>query len=330
MFKAKFFLVVIIILCSYLYFTNPNGIAITKEGKVDGLINKGRAILQSGKFWELQLERANEKYNKRFTPDESMTSMMQEFDQITQEVNKDADEFSTPEQQKAVSLRREAERIEREGTYREIDEWTEKNRLETIDKCQIIIPKIEARLLDIKISYTPIFLLICLVAYAILVIITKHQKAIALTKRLKSEEYFDKGIMLYNRQQYKEAIASYTIAIENRPDCKFAYINRAHAKEKLQDYIGAIEDYTNFIKINPMYLDSYFERGTAKHYNQDFKGAISDYNKLIEMNANDLNFHNRYALTYHYRGLSKIELGQKDDAYLDFSKARDLGYTEPR
>jgi len=79
-----------------------------------------------------------------------------------------------------------------------------------------------------------------------------------------------------------------------------------------------------------MYLDSYFERGTAKHYNQDFKGAISDYNKLIEMNANDLNFHNRYALTYHYRGLSKIELGQKDDAYLDFSKARDLGYTEPR
>lgn len=44
MFKAKFILVVIIIICSYLYFTNPDGIVINEEGKIEGFINKQRAF----------------------------------------------------------------------------------------------------------------------------------------------------------------------------------------------------------------------------------------------------------------------------------------------
>lgn len=180
MIKAKFILFVTIILCSYLYFTNPDGVVINEEGKIEGLFNKGRANLQIGTFWKLQLERSNKKYNENLSPSEPMSSMMEEVDQKVREINKEVDdktkEFYTTEEQIAQSLRREADRIEKEGTYRMIDEINEKNRRQEIDKFKIIIPIIVARLRDVKPSYTLIFLLICSIALASLVIITKHSK----------------------------------------------------------------------------------------------------------------------------------------------------------
>jgi len=195
MFKSKFFLVVIIILCSYLYFSKPDGIAITKEGKVDGLTNTGRAILQSGKFWKLQLERVNEKYNKCLSPGESMSSMMQDIDQILSDVQKDADDNSkgifTTEEVIANSLRRKADSIEKVVNYRETDEWNETNRLTALEKYQIIIPIIETRLRNAKISYTPFFLLICILVFASLIAISKHQKNLSRKNRYSEYSEFD-------------------------------------------------------------------------------------------------------------------------------------------
>jgi len=180
MFKVKSILVVTIILCSYLFFTNPDGMVINEEGKIEGLFNKGRANLQKGKFWMLQFERVNKKYKENLFPSESMSSQMQEIDQNLRDIDKEIDdktkELYTPEELIAQSLRREADRIEKQGTYRKIDEWVEKDRLETIEDCKIIIPIIEAKIHDVKPSYTTIFLLICVLLFALLAIITKYQK----------------------------------------------------------------------------------------------------------------------------------------------------------
>jgi len=193
MFKAKFILVVIIIICSYLYFTNPD--SINRKGKVEGLCNIGRSILQSDKFWKFQLERAKEKYNKSLTPGESMSSRMQDLDQIMSEVHKDADDNSngtyTSEEVIATSLRRKADSIEKVVNYRETDEWNEKNRLERIKDYKILIPIIEAKLINSKTSYTPFFLLICILVFASLVAISKLQKIISRKNRMYYNSEFE-------------------------------------------------------------------------------------------------------------------------------------------
>ena len=351
MFKAKFILVVIIILCSYGYFSNPDGIAITKEGKVDGLINNGRAILQSDKFWKLQLERVNEKYNKNLTPGESMTSKMQENDQNLREYYKEVDDNSkgqyTPEEVMANSLRRKADSIEKAGNYRERDEWSEKSRLETIEDCKIIIPLIETKLINEKASYTLIFLLSCVLLFALLIIFTKYKRAIV-AKRRNLEQLYTRGNVNYRYKDYKEAIADYTEIIEIKPKYKSAFIERGHAKLKQQDFKGAIEDYTKAIKIKPKSEDAYIQRGVAKillqDYNgaivdqtiaikinpknafafikrghakiacQDYRGAIKDYTKAIEIKPEDAN-------AYIERGHAKIEIQDFTDAIADYTKA---------
>lgn len=195
MFKAKSFLLVIIILCSYLYFSNPAGRAIFEDGKVGGLSNKGREVLQNGKFWKLQLERANERYNENLSPGESMASLMRESDQLSREFQKEMDNTNrglySPEEKKAESLRRKADSIEKAESYLKSDERSEKYRLDAIKTCKIIIPIIEARLLDVKTSYTPLFLLICIFVFASLFAISKHQKNLARKNRYSEYSEFD-------------------------------------------------------------------------------------------------------------------------------------------
>lgn len=105
---------------------------------------------------------------------------MQDTKQKIYEAEKAAEERTrkllNPEQQMAQTLRRKADSIEIEGNLRLIDEQTEKNRLQALSECKIIIPIIEARHYSAKTSYTPIFLLICTIAFVSLFIITKYQK----------------------------------------------------------------------------------------------------------------------------------------------------------
>ena len=51
---------------------------------------------------------------------------------------------------------------------------------------------------------------------------------------------------------------------------------------------------------------------------QDYNGAILDYNKAIELDPNNSN-------SYIKRGFAKYQMGLKDSACLDFSKAGELG-----
>ncbi|HUX95069.1 MAG TPA: hypothetical protein VMV47_04990 [Bacteroidales bacterium] len=180
MFRAKLILVVIIIISSYVYFSKPDKIVINEKGKIEGLVNKARAILQCDKFWTLQFNMANEKYQRSLSPSESLSNIMQETERKFEEINKSVYDIEkkiyTPEKQIAESLRREADRIENEGNWRMIDEMSEKNRLQTIEECKRIIPIIELRLNAAKPSYTPIFLFICVLIVALLVIIAKFRK----------------------------------------------------------------------------------------------------------------------------------------------------------
>lgn len=150
MYKITLILVVIIILCGYLYFSEPDTVVINEKGKIEGLVNKARVLLQREKFWKFQLQMANERYNKSLAPHLPSTSEMQELYQKLREDEKALDdkmkELYTLEEQMARSFRIKADSIERAGKWRLVDEKDETIRLNEIEKFKIVIPIIETKL----------------------------------------------------------------------------------------------------------------------------------------------------------------------------------------
>ena len=57
----------------------------------------------------------------------------------------------------------------------------------------------------------------------------------------------------------------------------------------------------------------------AKGGLSDYRGAIQDFNKVIEINPNS-------SLAYFYRGITELNLSQKESGCLDLSKAGEMGY----
>jgi tetratricopeptide (TPR) repeat protein len=57
--------------------------------------------------------------------------------------------------------------------------------------------------------------------------------------------------------------------------------------------------------------EEYYKRDDKANLG-DYRGAIQDFNRAIELDPED-------TLAYYYRGLTKIQLGDKDGGCLDLS-----------
>lgn len=166
-------------------------------------------------------------------------------------------------------------------------------------------------------------------------------------------QFVQSGFAKYSKEDYKGAIVDYSKAIELNPKDSYLYRVRGSSKNNLQDYLGAIADYSKAIELSPKNSVTYYFRGRAKFELKDFIGAIADYSIAIELNPKNpqdtymlravakcelkdfrgaiadcskeivLNPKDNYA--YYFRGIAKINVGQKDSACLDWSKAGELG-----
>lgn len=87
-------------------------------------------------------------------------------------------------------------------------------------------------------------------------------------------------------EDYKEAIADYTQAIEIDPNYADAYYNRGIAHRKVGDTQAAIADYTQAIKIDPNDAKVYHNRGIARSALEDYQGAIADHTQALEIAPN--------------------------------------------
>lgn len=135
-------------------------------------------------------------------------------------------------------------------------------------------------------------------------------------------------------------------------------MNRAKAKEQVEDYKGAVDDYSKVIDINPGFAQAYRERASLRNMFrgvagvQNHAGSFADLNKAIELEPNHyetylrrayfkmgdppdyrgaiadfsmvIKFKPKYAEAYTNRGISKIKLGQKSDGCLDLQYAAEL------
>jgi|GEM_PF-1649339 len=119
---------------------------------------------------------------------------------------------------------------------------------------------------------------------------------------LKAESEFEKGVFLLKQQQYDEAIAAFSKALEAEPDDFETYHNRGVAWFYKGEYDKAIADYTHALEVNPNRAETYHNRGGAWFYKSGYDQAISDYTRGLEIAPDDSEAHNNRGAVWYYKG----------------------------
>jgi hypothetical protein len=149
---SKVFVVLsaVIVLSGYLYFSKPGSVVIDEKGKIEGLLNKARAMVQGDHFWELQLKMAKELYNistePRLPSSSEMKTLYSRLRKDENALNDKMKELYTPEERMAISYRIKADSIERAAKWRLADENDEALKLKDSETYKAIISIIEAKL----------------------------------------------------------------------------------------------------------------------------------------------------------------------------------------
>jgi Tfp pilus assembly protein PilF len=129
-----------------------------------------------------------------------------------------------------------------------------------------------------------------------------------------ADDFYRRGNLQFDRQDYMSAIESYTRSIQINPNADNAYNNRGNARLALKDYQGAISDYNRALRINPNHSLAYYNRGLAYSRLGNHRDAILNYTQAIRVNPS-------YALAYNNRGVSRSALGDHAGAIEDYNRA---------
>ena len=95
--------------------------------------------------------------------------------------------------------------------------------------------------------------------------------------------HYARGTVLYNRADYKAALADFDRAIALKKDHDNAYYNRALALRMLDQPDRAISDLTVYIGRNPNEHQTYIERGSLYLDKRDFSRAQADYERALKL-----------------------------------------------
>jgi len=107
---------------------------------------------------------------------------------------------------------------------------------------------------------------------------------------------FSRGCAFHARENYREALESYTTSLKIDPTNAEAYYNRGMAYQMLNEDAEAIDDYAKAVTLNPRYAVAYNELGSMLGMRKRFDLALVNYSKAIEINSN-------FAIAYSNRGL---------------------------
>lgn len=148
--KIILILTVLLIFGGYLYISRQNKLVISAKGKIEGLANKGRALVQRNIFWENQLKIATELYNKSAAPHPPSSSEMQalyrKYRQAEDSLNNKMKDLYTPEEWIAENYRIKADSVLRAAKWRKGDKETEAMRLKETGTYKAIVTAIEKKL----------------------------------------------------------------------------------------------------------------------------------------------------------------------------------------
>ncbi len=102
-----------------------------------------------------------------------------------------------------------------------------------------------------------------------------------LLPRYRAQAYTLRGLLHYKREDYDQAIADLTAAVDIKPD-PTAYRFRGFAKEAKGDYQGAISDLSQFISLSPSDGHALAYRGRLHEKLLNYPAAVEDYSMAVD------------------------------------------------
>ena len=136
------------------------------------------------------------------------------------------------------------------------------------------------------------------------------------------QAYENRGVAKFYLQDFRGAIDDYDRALEINPDDYNTYGRRGWAKITILDCMGAIDDFTKALEGQRNAPEYYNVRGQAKYCLQDYKGAIADFDRVIGAWYSGKEYKGE---AFFWRGIVKMDLGQRDGGCQDLLKAGKLG-----
>ena len=109
-------------------------------------------------------------------------------------------------------------------------------------------------------------------------------------EQLSAQEWYERGFVFVQNQNYDEAIQCYTKAIQLSPSLAEAFNERAIARQSKGDLNGAIRDYSEAILLKPNDAAAYLNRGVAFSAKGDEQSALHDFRRAIELEPNTGSF----------------------------------------
>ncbi|MEM7725334.1 MAG: tetratricopeptide repeat protein [Cyanobacteria bacterium P01_A01_bin.45] len=132
-----------------------------------------------------------------------------------------------------------------------------------------------------------------------------------------SQKSYNQGLEKLRQQDYQNAIALFTEAIQNDPYLFQAYFYRGLAYYDLGEFLQAVSDYTHVLKLDSQNPQAYYSRALARLALKNLPGTLDDVENTIAVNHN-------YAPAYDLKGIVRRKQGFIHDAIANFKKAAQL------
>ncbi|MFA6989161.1 MAG: tetratricopeptide repeat protein [Candidatus Gastranaerophilaceae bacterium] len=139
---------------------------------------------------------------------------------------------------------------------------------------------------------------------------------------LKPEELYNKGIVLYENQDYGNAIDNFKQCVEANPNNPTYYYNLGLAYVKVLDYNKAIDILKKGLALNPKDYDTNYNLGIAYYESKNYQEAVKFYQAAIDVNPKD-------AAGYDSLGSTYYALNEFDLALNNFKKASSIAPNNP-
>ena len=131
---------------------------------------------------------------------------------------------------------------------------------------------------------------------------------------MRSIKYFEKGLYLFENQDYVDSITWLGKALKIDPDHVRSLHIRALAKGKLADYSGAIEDFEKALTLEPSNAIIISDRALVYHFMGEKEKSMADFDKAIMLEPEN-------GYRYASRAFIKDRIGDLHGALEDYNTA---------
>ena len=154
------------------------------------------------------------------------------------------------------------------------------------------------------------------------VMVEKYTDALSSSKT-RAVDYIARGTLYLMLRNYESALSDFNSALEIMPDYTVALMGKGYALYKMADSKkesrrAVLDVYEKAVTQNPMLVYAWYNKGNLYYEAEDYRQAEENYSQALSLNS-------EFGEAYYNRGLARMKLGKKEDAFSDFSKAGELG-----